>query len=35
MENISWKNHKTNEYVLDIVKERRKLLSAVLERKKR
>ena len=35
MEKISWKYHKTNEYVLDIVKERRKLLNTVLERKKR
>ena len=35
MEKISWKDHKTNEYVLYIVKERRKLLNIVLERKKR
>ena len=35
MENISWKDHKTNEYVLDMIKERRKLLNTVLEWKKR
>ena len=31
---FSWKNQKTNEYVLDLVKEKRKLLNTVLERKK-
>ena len=35
MENISWNDYKTNGYVLEIVKEKRKLLSTVLERKKR
>ena len=35
MENISWKDHMTNEYVLDQVKEKRKLLNTILERKKR
>ena len=35
MENISWQDHKTNEFVLDLVKENRKLLNTVLERKKR
>ena len=37
MENISWKNwndRKTNVYVLDLFKEKIKLLNAVLERKK-
>ena len=32
MENVSLKDHKTNEYKLDIVKERKKLLNAVLAR---
>ena len=35
MENINWKDHMTNEYVLDMVKEKRKLLNTILERKKR
>ena len=35
IENIDWKDHKTNEYVLDLVKERRKLMNTLLERKKR
>ena len=35
MENISWKDHMTNEYVLDQVKENRKLLNTILEMKKR
>ncbi len=35
MENISWKGHMTNEYVLDQVNEKRKLLNTILERKKR
>ena len=35
MENISWNDQKTNEYMLDTVKEKIKLLNTVLERKKR
>ena len=35
MENVSWKDHITNEYVLGQVNEKRKLLDAILERKKR
>ena len=35
MENISWKDHITNEYVLGQVNEKRKLLNIILERKKR
>ena len=34
MDYISWKNQMTNEYVLDQVEEKRKLLNTVLERKK-
>ena len=30
MENISWNGHKTNEYVLDLVKEKIQLLNIVL-----
>ena len=35
MENISWKDHITNDYVLGQVNEKRKLLNTILERKKR
>ena len=35
MGNISWKDHKTNEYVLDQVKEKINILNTVLERKTR
>ena len=35
MENISWKGHITNEYVLGQVNEKRRLLNTILERKKR
>ena len=35
IENISWKDHITNEYVLGQVNEKRKLLNTILERKKR
>ena len=35
MEGISWKEHKTNEDVLTLVGEKRKLLDVILERKKR
>ena len=31
MENVSWKDHKTFEYLLYIVKEKRKILNTVLE----
>ena len=31
-ENISWDDHETNEYVLDIIKEIIKLLNTVLKR---
>ena len=34
MENINWKDQNTNEYALDLVKAKRKLLNTVLERKK-
>ena len=34
MENISWKDHITNEYVLGQVNEKKKLLNIILERKK-
>ena len=33
MENINWKDHKANEYFLDIVKENIMLLNTVSERK--
>ena len=33
MKKISWKDHKTNEYFLDLLKKIRKLLNTVLERK--
>ena len=29
MENVSWKDHMTNEYVLDQVNEKRKLLNSI------
>ena len=35
MENISWKDLKTNEYALDIVKDKIKLFKTILGRKKR
>ena len=35
MENISWKDHMTSQYVLDQVDEKRRLLKSLLERKKR
>ena len=35
MENINCKDHMTNEFVLDLVKEKGKLLCIVLQRKKR
>ena len=35
MENISWKDYMTNEYVLDQVNEKIKLLNTIFERKKR
>ena len=35
MQNISWKDHMTNEYVLDQINEKRKLVNTILERKKR
>ena len=35
MENISWKDYMTNEYVLDQVNENRKLLNIILVRIKR
>ena len=35
MENISWKDHMINDYVLGQINEKRKLLNTILERKKR
>ena len=35
MDNICWKDHMTNECVLDQVNEKRKLLNTLLKRKKR
>ena len=35
MENIGWKDHMTNDYVLDQENEKRKLLNTILEKKKR
>ena len=35
MENISWKDQITNEYVLSQVNEKRKLLNTILESRKR
>ena len=35
MTNVSWKDQKTNEYELYLVKEKRKLLNTVLKFKKR
>jgi len=34
MENINWKDHMINKYVLDQVNVKRKLLNSILERKK-
>ena len=35
MMKISWQEHKTNEYVLQTVGERRKILETIMERKKK
>src|ERR1700761_6681016 len=35
MEKISWQDHKTNEYVLEAVGEKRKLLDMIMERKRK